>query len=230
MRPVGVQGEADLLCPKVSITTRAGTSWASSSEAQAWRRSWKRCRGRPARRRMRWKRRVTLIARVERRPERGPQHQVVDAGQRFDPGRPLHNLAPAVPQQRLAHDPRQGHHTAARDRLGLDEGEHAVHPLEGGPHRDGVRLKVDVPPAQAQDLALLEPHPDRDQVERLKALVAEGGLRAAPESTTEDPARCRGAPPARSGLPSSDAPGRVEPTLGFEPRTCCLRNRRIVVR
>lgn len=40
---------------------------------------------------------------------------------------------------------------------------------------EGAGLEIDVRPAQAQDLALPEAHPDRDQVERLIALRGDGG-------------------------------------------------------
>jgi hypothetical protein len=81
------------------------------------------------------------------------------------PARPGEEVFPALAspvfaqcvegQGRCRHDP------MARDRIGLDEFEPAVHPLEGMTHPDRGGCEVDVAPSQSQDLALAKPDTER---------------------------------------------------------------------
>jgi hypothetical protein len=77
--------------------------------------------------------------------------------------------------QRLADEPRQRHDPPARGRLGLDEHELPLDPREGMAHREGTGVEVDVGPAQAQDLALPQAHPQGHEIEGLEPIAPDGG-------------------------------------------------------
>src|ERR1035437_4088063 len=113
-------------CPSVSITTRAGTPWASRSDAHACRRSWKRWWGRPAPVRMCWKRRGIVI------PSSGVPWGV-----------PKTRVATPVGHERIAHEGRQRHDPPARDGLRFDEFQPAVDPGEGVADGEAATLKLD---------------------------------------------------------------------------------------
>jgi hypothetical protein len=61
-----------------------------------------------------------------------------------------------------------------RDRLGLDEFEPAVYPLEGMTDPDRGGREVDVAPGQSQDLALAKPDTERDQEQGFVSVALDG--------------------------------------------------------
>ncbi len=157
------------LCPRVSITTRAGTPWLSSSDAQAWRRSWKRCWGRPA----------ACEDPLEPAGHADPidrcahprrEHEVTEASERGLRWT-RHRGSFPVGEQPKADDRREGHDPAARGRLRLDEGKLALDPLEGPTHPERAGLEIEVPPGQTQDLALAQATAESDEIEGFPAFT-----------------------------------------------------------
>ena len=77
------------------------------------------------------------------------------------------------------HNQREGDDAAARDRLRLDECEDAVHPLKGVAHGERCAFDVNIGPGEAEDLALPQSRPERDKVEGLESVTADGLEKAA---------------------------------------------------
>ncbi len=71
--PIRVRGQRDRLWPSRFLTSSRVKPWASRNVAAAWRRSWNRLCGSPARTRARWKARVTAAASIGR-ADRGGEH------------------------------------------------------------------------------------------------------------------------------------------------------------
>jgi hypothetical protein len=85
-------------------------------------------------------------------------------------GQRLGRLTVSVGDEGAAHERGQRHDPPARDGLRLDELQPAVDPRQRMADREGATLKVDVGPAQAEDLALPEPDAEGDEVEGLEPI------------------------------------------------------------